>query len=67
MTKKQLWSSINVYYTIKMSCYLTEPRDWIFVKAYVLLYLIKNVNKTIGNNISKKVSGKYGPGMLAAR
>ena len=36
-----------------------EPRNWMFVKAYVFLSFDKNVGENIGKNISKNVSYKY--------
>ena len=44
-----------------------KPRDQIFVKGYGFLSFAKNMNKNIGKNISNRLSGKYGPGMLAMR
>ena len=45
--------------------YSLQPRDQIFVKGYGFLSFAKNMGKKIGRNISKNLSGKYGPGMLA--
>ena len=45
--------------------YLVQPKCRIFVKNYGLLSLAKNMGKNIGKNNSEKLSGKYGPGMLA--
>ena len=45
--------------------YLVEPRDRIFVKGYGFLSFAKNMDKNNGKNISKSLSGKYSPGMLA--
>ena len=39
----------------------------IFVKGYGFLSFDKNMGKKICKNISKNVSGKYSPGMLAVR
>ena len=45
--------------------YSVEPRDRIFVKGYESLSFAKNMDKNNGKNISKSLSGKYSPGMLA--
>ena len=47
--------------------YSVQPTDRIFVKGYEFLSFAKNMVKIIGKNISKSLSGKYGPGMLAMR
>ena len=47
--------------------YSVQPIDRIFVKGYEFLSFAKNMVKIIGKNISKSLSGKYGPGMLAMR
>ena len=39
--------------------YSIEPRDQIFVKDYGFWYFAKYVGKSLGENISKKLSGKY--------
>ena len=43
--------------------YAVQPRDQIFVKGFGFLAFVKNM----GKNISKNLSGKYGPDMLAMR
>ena len=48
-----------------MMRYSLQPRDRIFVKGYGFLSFAKNMDKKIGKNTSKNLSGKYGPGMLA--
>ena len=45
--------------------YSVQPRDRIFVKGYGFLSFAKNVGKNIVKIISKSLSGKYSPGMLA--
>ena len=47
--------------------YPIQPRDGIFVKGYGFVSFAKNIGKSICKNISKHVSGKYSPGMLALR
>ena len=44
-----------------------EPRGRIFVKGYGFLSFAKNMRRNIGKNISKLLSGKWSPGMLAMR
>ena len=39
--------------------YLVQPRDWIIVKGYGFLSFVKTMDKNIGKNISKTLSGKY--------
>ena len=36
-----------------------KPKDGIFIKSYRLFPLTKNMNKNIGNHLSKHVSSKY--------
>ena len=36
-----------------------EPRDWIIIKGYGFLYFATTMDKNIGKNISKRLSGKY--------
>ena len=48
-----------------MTRYSVQPRDRIFVKGYGFLPFAKSMSKTIGENISKDLSGKYSPGILA--
>ena len=50
-----------------MIWYPVQPRDRIFVKGYGFLSFAKNMCKNIGENISKSLSSKYSPGMLAMR
>ena len=48
-----------------MMRYSIEPKDQIlFVKGYQFLSFVKNMGKNIGNNISKKLRGKYGQKLL---
>ena len=47
--------------------YLVQPRDWIFVKSYWFLSFAKNMIKSVNKSISKNLSGKHSPGMLAMR
>ena len=42
----------------KVTCYLIQPRDQIFVKEYGFLYFAKNISKKVGKNISKNLSSK---------
>ena len=44
-----------------------QPLDRIFVKGYGFLPFDENMTKSIGKNISKNLSDKYSPGMLAMR
>ena len=48
-----------------MTKYSVQPSDWILVKGYGFLSFAKNMGKSIGQNISKSLSGKYSPSMLA--
>ena len=41
-----------------------QPRDWIFVKLYVILSFAKNICENIGKNISKNLIGKYSQKIL---
>ena len=41
-----------------------QPRDWIFVKGYVILPFAKNICENIGKNISKNLIGKYSQKIL---
>ena len=50
-----------------MTRYSVQPRDQIFVKGYGFLSFVKNMCKNFGKNISKSLSGKYSPSMLAMR
>ena len=50
-----------------MGRYLVQSRYQIFVKGYGFLSFAKKMDKNIFKNISKNMSGKYSPGMLAAR
>ena len=36
-----------------------KPKDGIFIKSYRLFPLTKNMNKNIGNHLSRHVSSKY--------
>ena len=48
-------------------CYSVQPKDWIFVKGSGFLSFVKNMCKNICKNISNKLSGNYGPSILAMR
>ena len=48
-----------------MTRYSVQSRDRIFVKGYGFLSFAKNIGENTGKNISKHLSGKYSPGMLA--
>ena len=50
-----------------MTRYSVQPRDRIFVKGYGFLSFARSMGKNIGEKISKSLSGKYSPGMLAMR
>ena len=50
-----------------MMRYSVQPGDRIFFKGYRFLFFAKNMSKNIGKDISKILSGKYSPGMLAMR
>ena len=50
-----------------MTRYSVRPRDKIFVKGYGFLSFAKNMDRNMGTNISKGLSGKCSPGMLAMR
>ena len=50
-----------------MTRYSVRPRDKIFVKGYGFLSFAKNMGRNMGTNISKGLSGKCSPGMLAMR
>ena len=43
----------------KDSLFSSITRDRIFVKGYVLSSFVRNMRKSIGNNIGKNVSSKY--------
>ena len=44
--------------------YSIEPRDLIFVKGYGFLSPAESMDRYIGNNISKNLSGKYSQKLL---
>ena len=44
--------------------YTVQPRDGIFVKGYQF-FLLLNIGMKFAKSISKNLSGKYSPGMLA--
>ena len=44
--------------------YTVQPRDGIFVKGYQF-FLLLNICMNFAKSISKNLSGKYSPGMLA--
>ena len=48
----------------KVTRYLIQPRDQIFVKEYGFLYFAKNMSKKIGKNISKHLSSKCSQKLL---
>ena len=48
-----------------MTRYSVQPGDRIFVKGYRFLSFAKSMGKNIIKNISKSLSGKYSPGMIA--
>ena len=50
-----------------MTRYSVQPRDGIFVKGYGFLSFAKNMGKSIVENISENLSGKYIRGRLAMR
>ena len=53
-----------------MTRYSFQANDiWprVFVKGYGFLSSAKNMGKSIGKKVSKNISGKYVPGMLAMR
>ena len=50
-----------------MTRYLVYWKDRIFAKSYGFLSFPENMDKSIGKNTSKSLSGKYDPGMLAMR
>ena len=45
--------------------YFVQPRDGMFVKGYQFLSFAKNTGMNIVKSISKNLSGKYSPVMLA--
>ena len=47
--------------------YSVQLSDQIFVKGFRFLSFAKSMDKNICKNISKSLSGKYSPGMLAMR
>ena len=47
--------------------YSDQPRYRIFVKGCGFLLFAENMGKNIDNNISKNLSDKCSPGMLAMR
>ena len=47
--------------------YSDQPRYRIFVKGCGFLFFAENMGKNIDNNISKNLSDKCSPGMLAMR
>ena len=48
------------YNISKMTRYSVQPRDWLFVKGYGLLWFAKNM----GKNVSKSLSSKYSQKLL---
>ena len=52
-------TSVTKVQHIKMTRYLVQSRDCIFVRGYGFLSFVKNMSKYIGKNLSKNVSGKY--------
>ena len=44
--------------------YSVQPEDQIFVKRYGFLFFTKNMDKSIGKNISKSLSGKNNQKLL---
>ena len=47
-----------------MTRYSVRLRDQIFVKGHVFLSFAKNIDKNIGKNASKSVTGKYSQKLL---
>ena len=48
-----------------MMCYPVQPRDFnLFAKGYGFLYFSKNMGRSTGKNINKKLSIKNGPKLL---
>ena len=47
--------------------YSVKRKDLIFVKGYGFLSFTKDMSENIGKSISKSLSGRYSPGMLAMR
>ena len=45
--------------------YFVQPRDGMFVKGYQFWSFAKNTGMNIVKSISKNLSGKYSPVMLA--
>ena len=43
----------------KVTHYLVQSRDAIFVKGQGFVSFAENISKNIGNNVSKSLSGKY--------
>ena len=48
-----------------MAKYSAQLRNQIFLKGYGFFSFAKNMGTNISKNISKTLSGKYSPGMLA--
>ena len=48
-----------------MMRYSVKRKDLIFVKGYGFLSFTKDMSENIGKSISKSLSGRYSPGMLA--
>ena len=44
-----------------MTKYSVQPRDQIFLKSFGFLSFVEKMNKKIGKNISKNLSGKKSP------
>ena len=42
-----------------MTLYSVQPRDGIFVKGYGFVFLLKNVRRNIGKDITKNLSSTY--------
>ena len=49
---------------IKMTHYLIQPSDQIFVKGYGFLSFAKNMPRKIGKNINKNLSSKNSQELL---
>ena len=47
-----------------MTRYSVKSGDVIFVNSYEFLSLVENIDKNIGNNIIKSLSGKYSKKLL---
>ena len=44
--------------------YLTEPRDWTFVKGHGFLSFVRNKSKNTDKNLTKNLSGKCNQKLL---